>query len=138
MTVIARVDADAARELHALAFPADSWPEDDFPDHEHGFWIAGPPRRPVGFCSAILWPDRKACFLSRAAVVKSARGSGLHNEMISTRILWAWKQGADRVVTYTTLQNYASMVNLLASGFKFYEPPERWVGKRVHYFQLKR
>lgn len=134
-----KASEEEARELHDLAFPSDDWPPDDHPDYDHLFWVAyAVGGRRLGFCSAVHWPKRNAVFLSRAAVVKAARHTGLHRQMIFHRVLWAWGQGVDRVVTYTTLQNYPSMVNLLDSGFRFYQPAENWVGKRVHYFQLKR
>jgi hypothetical protein len=132
---------DEARELHELAFPGDIFPTDldTDPEHDHHFWVAyAVGGRKLGFCSAVHWPGRNAVFLSRAAVFKAARHSGLHRQMIFHRVLWAWGQGVDRVVTYTTLQNYPSMVNLLDSGFRFYQPDTKWVGNRYHYFQLKR
>lgn len=129
---------DTARELHTLAFPSDIWVGDEFPDHEHNYWIARDGARTVGFCSTVLWHERKTVFLSRAAVVDKYRGFGLHKHMINTRVLWSWRQGVDRVVTYTTLQNYPSIIHLLDCGFRFYRPDEPWVGKRVHYFELKR
>lgn len=133
MITIARLDdVEEARTLHELAFPADTWVGDD-----HTFWVAKEEGRVMGFCSAIHWEGGNLVFLSRAAVVKSARGRGLHKRMIQARCQWAWKsKGAVLVITYTTLQNYASMTNLLATGFKFYKPANPWVGNRVHYFRL--
>lgn len=126
-------DIDSVRELHALALPDDKWVGDD-----HTFWVAREDAgRPVGFCSAIFWPHRSAVFLSRAAVTVSARGTGLQRRMIRTRIAWARKQGAHRVVTYTVLKNYESIVNLLKCGFRFYQPETAWAGDNVHYFELK-
>lgn len=137
--IIRPCDEDEARRLHELAFPADAFPSDEWSSYDHQFWVAyAVGGKLLGFCSAVHWPLRNAVFLSRAAVVKAARGTGLHRQMIFHRVMWSWGQGVDRVVTYTTLQNYPSMVNLLDSGFRFYQPAENWVGKRVHYFQLKR
>lgn len=137
--ILRTCEEDEARALHDLAFPSDAWPVDVDPDVEHKFWIAyAVGGRKLGFCSAVHFPDRGNVFLSRAAVVKAAQGTGLHRQMIFHRVMWSWAQGVDRVVTYTTLQNYPSIVNLLDSGFRFYRPDKPWVGKRVHYFQLKR
>lgn len=132
--VTRQIDVEEARDIHAMAFPEDDWAGD-----EHMYWAL---RRKangavLGFCSARLLEDSRDCFLSRAAVVKAAQGQGLHRRMIAHRVYWAWQQGADRCITYTTLQNYPSMTNLLAVGFKFYKPRNAWVGKRVHYFELK-
>jgi GNAT superfamily N-acetyltransferase len=136
--VIRRLDdVDEAREIHALAFPADEWVGD-----EHEFWVAYDGQGVAGFASAVFYvpPDGKTVFLSRAAVVKRAAGMGLHKSLISARVLWAWEQGADRCVTYTTMRNYASMVNLLDSGFRFYVPALHcwWYGKHVHYYEKVR
>lgn len=132
-----QIDVEEARDIHAMAFPSDDWAGD-----EHTYWAL---RRKangavLGFCSALAHyggPDDCTVFLSRAAVVKAAQGQGLHRRMIAHRVRWAWQQGAERVITYTTLQNYPSMTNLLAVGFRFYKPKNPWVGKRVHYFELK-
>lgn len=125
-------DLDIVRELHSLAFPEDKWVGDD-----HTFWVATDEHdKPVGFCSAIYWPDRNAVFLSRAAVAQSAQGNGLQRRMVRTRLNWARQQGAQRVVTYTTGRNYGSIINLLRCGLRFYEPEDRWAGNDKHYFQL--
>lgn len=129
-----QIDVEEARDIHAMAFPGDDWAGD-----EHTYWAL---RRKansavLGFCSARLLDNGRDCFLSRAAVVKAAQGQGLHRRMIAHRVYWAWQQGADRCITYTTLQNYPSMTNLLAVGFRFYKPRATWVQGRVHYFELK-
>ncbi len=129
---------EKAQELHTLAFPSDLWVGDEFPEDEHQYWLLHHKTRVVGFCSAVLWPERKAVFLSRAALIRRVQGLGLHKAMVRNRVEWAWNQGVDRVVTYTTLQNYPSLINLLDSGFRFYQPAEPWVGTRVHYLQLVR
>ncbi len=122
-------DLEELRELHALAMPADSWPGDD-----HTFWVARDKSgRAVGFCSAIERPSR-CVFLSRAAVIQELKGEGLQRRMIRVREAWARSIGATRIVTYTRLRNYPSMINLLRCGYRFYEPDERWAGD-VHYFE---
>lgn len=108
-------DIDEVRELHALAFPEDAWVGDD-----HTFWIARDREgRAVGFCSAIYNVDKRSVFLSRAAVMGCAKGTGLQRRMIRVRLRWARANGAPAAHTYTTLKNYASMLNLLKCGFRF-------------------
>lgn len=128
-------DVDEAHELHALAFPGDEWVGD-----EHTFWVALGANGPLGFASAVAWAKEGAgsVFLSRAAVVKAHARLGLHKALIDARLLWAWREGADRCVTYTTMRNYASMVNLLHSGFRFYTPKPKWAGNYVHYYERVR
>lgn len=126
-------DLDLVRELHQLAMPDDRWVGD-----EHTFWVAKDEAgKPVGFCSAGHWPSLETVFLSRAAVAKDAQGHGLQRRMIRTRVAWARKLGAKRVVTYTLLKNYESMINLLKCGFRFYQPETEWAGPGVHYLELK-
>src|SRR4051812_7802323 len=124
-------DIDEARELHDLAFPSDKWVGDN-----HTFWVARDGRGLTGFCSAIHYPDKNTVFLSRCAVVERAQGKNLQRELIKARVRWAERGCASAVITYTKLQNYASMVNLLDCGFRFYKPETKWAGtQRVHYFK---
>ena len=145
MTIIIRrlQDVETARALHDLAFPDDAWPGDD-----HIFWIARDTEREnatAAFASALFHPEgqpkwgmpKPYVFLSRCAVIKRYQGQRLQCRLIQHRVLWAHFQGAEEVVTYSTLQNYASMVSLIRSGFKFHEPPKSYaaaVGKRFHFF----
>lgn len=128
-------DVDEARELHTLAFPGDEWVGD-----EHEFWVAYDGHGVAGFASAVdfVTVQPLTVFLSRAAVVKRAAGLGLHKSLIAARVLWAWQYGAERCVTYTTMRNYASLVNLLDSGFRFYKPQKPWAGRWVHYYEKVR
>jgi GNAT superfamily N-acetyltransferase len=112
-------DIDEARQLHAQLFPSDEWVGDD-----HEFWIAYDDiGTPVGFCSAIHRPATNVVFLSRAGVVREAQRVGLQRRMIRTRIAWAKRVGARGVITYVSLKNYSSLVNLLKCGFRFYTSP---------------
>jgi hypothetical protein len=56
--------------------------------------------------------------------------------MIYTRIRWTKTTLADRVITYTSLKNYESMINLLKCGFRLYEPEIEYAGPEYHYFRL--
>lgn len=126
-------DVEEARSIHTLAFPDDLWAGDD-----HTYWKAtDEDGKVVGFCSAIYWRERRAVFLSRAAAATRAQGQGLQRRMIKARVRWAMKEGAHRVVTYTALKNYESIVNLLKCGFRFYHPVKPWAGTNVHYFVLR-
>lgn len=123
-------DIDEVRELHALAFPEDAWVGDD-----HTFWIAKDHEgRAVGFCSAIYRPDRQSVFLSRAAVMECAKGTGLQRRMIRARLRWARSIGAPRAHTYTTLKNYPSMLNLIKCGFRL--DPDT-AEQNFHLFDIK-
>lgn len=123
-------DLKLLREMDSYEFSHCDFPED------HTFWIAVDAQGlAIGFASAVYRPDSGYVYLGRCWVHPSARGQGLQRRFLKARVSWARKRGADRVVTYTVLQNYASMVNLLACGFKFYKPGRKYVGDDVHYFR---
>lgn len=123
-------ELDEVHEMHAQAFPGIG-----FPGEDHTYWVATDGAKCVGFCSAVYRPERGYVYLSSAAVTLAARGQGLQRRMIRTRVAWAKKQGASRVITYTVLKNYESMCNLLKSGFRFYSPESMYMGEDVHYFE---
>lgn len=121
------------QELHSRLFPDDSWVGD-----HHTFWIATDMSGvPVGFASAVHREDLDYVFLSRAGVDKSASGQGLQRRLIRARIAWAKKRGVSKIITYTSLKNYPSIINLLACGFRFDKPKAEYVGSDVHYFKME-
>lgn len=123
-------DLEDARELHALAFPDDLWPGND-----HTYWVAREGRTLLGMASAVYRPDEKYAYLSRCAVVKTAQGKGVGRRLIRARVKWAVSEGAAEVITYVSLKNYPSLLNLLKCGFQFYEPTEAYVGQNWHYLR---
>ena len=118
-------DLDEAKVVCKLAFPADVWPGDD-----HFYWLAfdtergSAPGELVGMCSAKLLSGG-GVFLSRAAVVQRAQGSGLHRRMIARRCQWATKEGAHFAITYVVHGNWKSLVNLLRYDFRLIDAPCR-------------
>ena len=126
-------DIDEVRELDKLAFPLDHWIGD-----EHTFWVAtSDDGTSAGYCAAVFRPEHGYVFLSRAAVFPWAAGTGLQRRMIRARVRWARGiAGCDRVITYTSLKNYESMVNLLRCGFRFYVPTVEFDGPNFHYMRL--
>lgn len=123
-------DADAAKQLHDLAFPGAKWVGDD-----HHFWMAADAGVVVGFCSAQILKDTRQIFLSRGAVTQAARGLGLHRRMIRRRIAFGRLHGCIEAISYVTLADhkYESLVNLQRCGFRLYTPDKQWVGYDVHY-----
>lgn len=114
-----RIDVEEAHELHELSFTDCKWPGDD-----HTYWVARTGAGDVaGFCSAAYWPDLKCAYLSRAAVTVAARGKGLQRRMIAARVKWVTEEtDAKAVWTYTRVDNYPSIINLIRAGFKFIKP----------------
>lgn len=115
-------DADLARYLHAKIFPTDEWYQKD----SSIYWIVWDNyKRPVGFC--MLAPvDEEIVFLSRAGLLKEARGKGLHTRMIATREKWAKKLGFKKIITYTLVSNIRSSYNLQKAGYFLYEPEYKY------------
>ena len=120
-------DIDEARELHKLAFPADNWVGED-----HEYWFATDEQgHVVAFASAFYYSDIRGVYLSRCGVLAGSTGHGLQRRLIRARCRWAKSIGAWFVFTYTTARNYASITNLLRSGFFFARLPLAW--KRYHF-----
>lgn len=111
-------DVDEVRELHTLTFPLDEWIGDD-----SDFWIvrdrAG---RAVAFAAAKFHSDTCIVSLDRAGVLPEFNRCDLQKRLIKVRLRWALRQGAKACITYIAQRNYASMVNLLKCGFRFYTP----------------
>lgn len=122
-------DIKQVKALHTLCFPQDDW------ENSTAHWIAWDSTgSPVGFCSARKSRHEPVVILTRAGVLPCANGAGLQRRMIQVRLRWARQVGAEHAITYTVYDNHPSIVNLLRSGFLFYEPAEQWAGAHVNYF----
>lgn len=131
-------DIDRVKELDKFAFPGITFTQDM--EENHVWWLVHDMENPgkiAGYCGAVYRPEHGYVYMSRAAVAAYAQGNGLQRRMIRVRVRWARNQGANRVVTYTLLKNYDSIVNLLKCGFRFDTPAEerQYVGGDVHYFK---
>jgi ribosomal protein S18 acetylase RimI-like enzyme len=62
-------------------------------------------------------------FLCRAGVLPAWRGQGVQRELIRRRVAQARRLGLSELVTYTAPENYASLNNLIACGFRFTSQP---------------
>lgn len=111
--------------------------EDVVPGEDHTYWLLKDGTRNVGLTSAVFRPEKGYVFLSYAIIIPDCKVRGLQRKMIQHRLRWAKRQGAFYVVTYTLLQNYPSMINLLRCGFKISDKPRGWCGlsEDVHYYE---
>ena len=92
---------------------------------------------PQGFCGGRPADQGgKLWFLSRAGILTPARGLHLQRRMIRRRVQAAKEQGAKAVITYTGQYNIHSSNNLIACGFRLYEPSSWWAGKEMLYWWL--
>lgn len=85
----------------------------------------------AGICPSWQWEN--AGYLCRAGVLASHRGQGLQRKLIQKRINWAKKLGWKWVVTDTT-ENMHSSNNLIACGFKLYQPKNPWAYEHSLYW----
>lgn len=120
-------------ELHKECFPAD-----ELPSFTNGYWwIAYDRCRPVGFCglnTVKSWD--KAGYLVRGGVVSTHRGKGLQKKLIRIRAIKAKKVGFDFLIS-ATRDNIPSANNLIACGFKLYEPTVPWMADGSLYWIRK-
>ena len=120
-------------ELHKKCFPAD-----EMPDFAKGYWwIAYEELEQVGFCGLTHVPSwDMAGYLNRGGVVKSHRGKGLQRRMINVRVQKARKVGWKWLIS-ATRENIPSSNNLIACGFKLYNPTYEWLDGHCLYWIRK-
>lgn len=88
----------------------------------------------VGYASMKYLPVDKCGYFSRAAIKREHRRRGLHSRLIRARINLARKLKWKGVLTYTAVDNIASVNSLVSLGFRLYIPAYRWAGKEFLYF----
>ena len=77
---------------------------------------------PVAFGGSRFWKPDNAMFLCRAGVLARARGNGLQRRLIRARLRHARERKTQGVMTYTSIDNYASVNNLIRCGVTLWEP----------------
>lgn len=128
-------DEELIRALHKETFPSDEFYE----SKSNVYWIAVAKYSSkeddiVGFAIATEL-EHGIIFLSRAGVVRRARGKGLQRRLIKARVNYAKRKGFKVVITYTTVQNIKSFVNLIKCKFTPYLPEYAYAGKYVNYLR---
>lgn len=99
------------------------------------WWVALDEDEPVGFAALVARaqvPD--AGYMVRAGVMPVARGNNLQRRMINARLQYARRLGWNHVVT-DTFDNIHSANNLIACGFRLYNPINPWSFKGALYFK---
>ena len=103
-----------------------------FPDDEpietagRRWWIARLDGEPCAFAGLREGADG-IWYLSRAGVLESARGHGIHGCLIRTRIADVLDDPSAREIqTYTLATNPASGNNLIEWGFRMFRPERPW------------
>jgi RimJ/RimL family protein N-acetyltransferase len=128
-----RQHGDIINRLQKECLPeADVWPT------AGAFWWLAKNEQggPVGFAGLYVENyDHGVASLCRAGVVEEARGHGLQKRLIKARQDFAFKIGMKRLITYTHVANIPSINNLIASGFKLYDPPKHWAEDDFLYWE---
>ena len=91
----------------------------------------------VGFGGVVpssRWAD--TMYLCRAGITRAHQGQGLQKRLIRERIKVAKALGMNWVITDTN-ENPASANNLIAMGFKMFEPSEPWGFKTALYWKYR-
>lgn len=88
----------------------------------------------AGVVPSSRWSD--TMYLCRAGITRSHRGQGLQKRLIQARIRKAKALGMNWVITDTN-ENPASANNLIATGFKMFEPSEPWGLKTALYWKYR-
>lgn len=86
-----------------------------------------------GFATARVL-DGGILYLNSAAIAPDARGNGLQRRLIRCRTRYANRYDLT-AITYTTPDNSVSINNLVACGFKSYQPEYPWVGRQYCYWR---
>lgn len=128
--VIRTHDLDLVARLDRECFPDD----EPIKTTDAAWWIATWDGSPVAFAGAKWWLPDNAVFLCRCGVQPIARGHGIQRRLIRTRLAWASEHGAAGVYTYTVPGNVVSTNNLLAAGFRAFEPLHHWAGSGANYW----
>lgn len=124
-------DIDAVKSLHSQTFPHDDWYESSY---EVIYWLVFDSKgKEVGFCMLSLLTDGIS-FLARVGVLPEARGHNLQKRLLRVREAYAKRKNFTKVITYTTINNIASMHNLQKAGYFLYLPENCYAGDEFLYW----
>ena len=118
-------DVEAIEAMDRVCFPFDA--RYMFAWEKNASWVAHEKDELVGYLSAHplkygVW------FFSRVGVMPSHRGQGLQRKLMAVMERHGRREGWREVVTYTAGFNGWSTRNILASGYRTYEPRKSYVG----------
>jgi GNAT superfamily N-acetyltransferase len=112
----------------AIAFlQTSTFPSDDPGNPQTGhWWITWDGDVPAAFASIQSVPSwGNTFYVERTGVLAKYRGQRIQRKLLKTIEHYAKKSGAERLIT-TTFHNPASANNMIACGFKTYEPQHPW------------
>lgn len=125
-------NADILAELHNFTF-LDSAP---VPNFSNGFWwTATNGKEPVAFIGIIQSIlDEYTGYFTRVGVLPSHRGHKLQAKLMRAMEAKAKRTGWLRIVTDTT-DNTPSANNIIAAGYRLFDPEHRWSLPEALYWQ---
>lgn len=138
MAPIRLKEVDAGNSKHAALLhwmQLEVMPLDVPADTQRGFWwVAFEGDRPAAFCGMYDSEDANSGYLCRAGVLPAFRGRQLQRRMIDARVRKAKSLGYTACHTDTIPGNPASSNNLIACGFRMFNPEDPWVGPNACYW----
>lgn len=116
-------NADILATLHDLTF-FDTAPQ---PDYEKGFWwlahLGDDAAAFIGIVPSVL--NYSTGYFTRVGVLREHRGQKLQQKLMRVMESKARRNGWTRVVTDTT-DNVPSANNIIAAGYRLFEPKHPW------------
>lgn len=127
--------------LAVLPLDQECFPSDHRPVLENSlWWVVWRGREPVGYAGLRVCENAQnkgLGFLSRAGVLREHRGRGLQRRLIRAREAEARSLGLSELITYVALWNCVSLNSLVACGYRFYRPADKWGGKESLYLRKR-
>ena len=124
------------KELHKLTF-ADTAPLPDLENAPIQWWLVYADNVAVSFAGMQRAVRHfNAGYLVRSGVIHDHRGNGLQRRLLRVRETAARKRGWETLVTDTT-GSVASSNNLIAAGYRIYEPEWPWAFTNTIYWRKK-
>lgn len=127
--------------LAVLPLDQECFPSDHRPVLENSlWWVVWRGREPVGYAGLRVCENAQnkgLGFLSRAGVLREHRGRGLQRRLIRAREAEARSLGLGELITYVALWNCPSLNSLVACGYRFYRPADKWGGKESLYLRKR-
>lgn len=102
------------------------------------WWLMYHEGEPIGFASispSNTYPNI-GVYLSSAGIIPKYRGFGLQKKLIRVRLRYAKALGKKWAISETVL-NPQSANNLIACGFRSFQPEKPWSYKDAHYWRKK-
>jgi len=137
---VVQVDTAVPEVVHLLNWlQKNCLPADKIYPVTKGYWYVVYTHRgeAVGFGGIVpssRWAD--TMYLCRAGVTRAHQGRGLQKRLLRARIRKAKALGMNWVIT-DTHHNPASANNLIATGFKMFEPSDPWGFKTALYWKYR-